>query len=542
MILFVALAAILLVGSPLFVALGVAALVAFYAYVPGYETFWSLDLVARKMAELTNQNVFLAVPFFVLSGAIMSAGGISRRLVELAKALFGWMRGGLAIASVIACVIFAAISGSAPVTLIAIGGIVFPHMVKEGYRTNFASGLITSAGSLGMLIPPSVPMLIYAISVSGLAAVNVGEMFLAGVLPGLLIAALLCVYAFFVSGVPGQPFSWPALRTAFREGIWALMMPGVILGGIYGGFFTPTEAAAVSVVYALFVEFVIHRELDPRKLPEIVVDSVRAMGTLVMIIMLSMSLNAFMVEKELGQMVLEQLKGWGLGPVGFLLALNVFLLFIGMVMDSISAIVLFTPLLVPVAVGLGIDPLHVGIIVIINLEIGYMTPPVGANLFVAAGLFRLPFGQVIRSVVPTVGIITVGLLLVTYIPTLATGPVYAMRGESFVRPLVPHPERGSAQPALAGEAVTDEAPGKVMTLEEMMRANQARVEAEIDRQLGGEGADDDGPVAPAGKVLTLEEMMRLNQTKVQAEIERQMGEREAGDSEPPETAIGHAEP
>lgn len=482
MALLLLLVVLLAVGVPLFVVLGIAGVAAFGLYVDGYSTFTDLDVLARKMAELTQQNVFLAIPFFVVSGSIMSAGGIARRLVALAEALVGWMRGGMAIAAIASCVVFASLSGSAPVTLIAIGGLMFPAMVKAGYRERFALGLVTTAGSLGCLVPPSVPMLIYSISVSGSARVDVRELFMAGLGPALLICTMLAIYSFFRSGrvSADQRFSMQRVREAFREGVWALALPVLILGGIYSGVFTATEAASVSVFYALFVEFVIHRELNASDLPRIVLDAVRSMGALVMIILLSMTLNQFMVEKQLGEMVLEQMRGWGLGPVGFLMAMNVFLIVTGMLMDSISAIVLFTPLIVPAAVALGLDPLHVGVVFIVNMEIGYLAPPIATNLFVSASIFKKPFGEVTRAVLPTLGLMCVGLLLVTYVPTLSTGPVYALKGESFVRGLAKADEPDAPQP------------GQVLSLEEMMRAAKA-----------AEDGDE-----PAPRVLSLEEMMR----------------------------------
>lgn len=512
MILFLLLALLLIVGAPLFVVMGIAAMLAFTLYVPDYNEFMMLDIVIRKMEELTHQNVFLAIPFFVLSGSIMSAGGISRRLIALADALVGSLRGGLAISAVGACVIFAAISGSAPVTLIAIGGLMYPALVKAGYKERFSMGLVTTSGSLGMLIPPSIPMLIYAISVTGTSMVNVGDLFLAGLGPGALIAGMLALYAFIFAGKQenGRKFSFAEVKVALREGIWSLMLPILILGGIYGGLFTPTEAAAVSVPYALFVEFVIHREIQIRQLPNIVIESVQALGALVMIIMLSMSLNHFMVEKGLGEAVLAVMKGWGLGPIGFLICMNVFLIGVGMLMDSISAIVLFTPLLVPVAVGLGLDPLHVGIVFIINMEIGYLTPPVGANLFVAATQFKQPFGEVIRSVVPTISILVAGLLLVTYIPTIATGPVYALKGEAFWRPIAVDPDAEEITPSHDEDLpIADKGDSKVLSLEEMMKA-------------ASQTGQPEDPAKPS-RVMSLEEMMKAASQTQQAEPAAQPG-------------------
>jgi C4-dicarboxylate transporter DctM subunit len=399
----------------------------------------------------------------------------------------------MAIASIGACVIFASLSGSSPVTLIAIGGLMFPAMVKAGYRERFALGLVTTAGSLGCLVPPSVPMLIYSISVSGNERVDVRELFMTGLGPAIVISGMLALYSFARSGKTSaeQAFSFARLGAALREGFWALLLPVIILGGIYSGLFTATEAASVSVIYALFVEFIIHRELKTTDLPRIIVDSVQSMGALVMIIMLSFLLNQFMVEKGLGEAVLGKIMEWGLGPVGFMMAMNVFLILTGMLMDSISAIVLFTPLIVPAAVALGLDPLHVGVVFIVNMEIGYLAPPIATNLFVSASIFKKPFVEVTRAVMPTLGIMMVGLLLVTYVPTISTGPVYLLKGESFVRPFVkPRPGQPGA-PAATPDAA--DAPPRVLSLEEMMKKAKAAPATE--------------PAAPP-RILSLEEMMK----------------------------------
>jgi len=499
MILLAALLLLLALGVPLFVILGVAALVAFRIYVEGYQTtVWELDLVAKNMAELTGKNVFLAIPFFVMSGSIMSAGGIAKRLVALAESLVGQLRGGLAIAATLACVIFASLSGSAPVTLIAIGGLMYPAMVKAGYKSDFALGLVTTAGSLGCLVPPSVPMLVYSISVTGSSQVDVRELFMSGAGPAVLIVLMLSLYSFWRGEPSTRKFGFKPVWTALKDGAWALMVPVVILGGIYGGVATATEAAAVSVVLALFVEFVIHRELKLSQLPGIVLEAVQNMGALVLIIMMSLGLNQFMVEKQLGEAVLEQMKAWGLGPVGFMMAMNVFLIVTGMLMDSISAIVLFTPLLVPTAIALGLDPLHVGVVFIVNMEIGYLAPPIATNLFVAASIFKKPFGEVTRAVLPTLGIMLLGLMIVTYVPTISTGLVYALKGQSFYRPfssLGAEPATDTPKPADAPPE-----PGKMMTLEEMMKAAKPPEPA---------------PDAPP-KMMTLEEMMKAAKTDAPA--------------------------
>jgi C4-dicarboxylate transporter, DctM subunit len=457
---------LLALGVPLFVVIGVAAAVAFGVYA-GQGGVEGLQVLIVKMVSLTTKNVFLAIPFFVISGAVMSAGSIATRLVTLAETLVGAMRGGLAVAAILASVIFAAISGSSPVTLIAIGGIMFPAMLRAGYREPFALGLVTTAGSLGCLIPPSIPMLVYAIS-----AVDVRELFMAGIGAALVVSLMLAGYAVLRAGpvAAGTKFSMARLRAAFREGIWALTLPVVVLGGIYGGLFTPTEASAVSVVYAVVVEVVIHRSLTWRQIPQVVTRSAASLGGLLVVIALSLAINDFLVEQEVATLALEKVRAWGLGPVGFMLVVNVFLIVTGMFMDSISAIVLFTPVIAPAAVALGIDPLHLGVVFIVNMEIGYLAPPIATNLFVAASIFRKPFGLVTRAVLPTLAILCVGLMVITYLPTVTVGPVHALRGESFWRPFA---QKIEAAPVAPSAPAAD----KVMTLEEMMKLARQRRQA-----------------------------------------------------------------
>jgi C4-dicarboxylate transporter DctM subunit len=478
-ILALALLLLLALGVPLFVVIGVAAALAFGIYA-GQAGLDGLQVLIVKMTSLTSKNVFLAIPFFVISGAIMSAGSIAGRLVAVAEALVGGTRGGLAITALLASVIFAALSGSSPVTLIAIGGILFPAMLRAGYREKFALGLVTTAGSLGCLVPPSIPMLVYAISVTGTSAVDVRELFLAGLGAALVITLMLALYAVVRAGPVAvtAAFSWARLRVALREGVWSLSLPALILGGIYGGLYTPTEASAVSVVGAVAIEVLIHRSLSFAELPGVVVKAATSMGGLLLIIALSLAVNDFMVEAEVAETALAGVRAMGLGPVGFMLLVNLFLVVTGMFMDSISAIVLFTPVIAPAAVALGIDPLHLGVVFIVNMEIGYLAPPIATNLFVAASIFKRPFGLVTRAVLPTLAILCVGLLVVTYVPTLTVGPVHALRGGSFWRPFASTPASAPASaPTTPGATPTAPAPpppGKVLTIEEMMRAARAR--------------------------------------------------------------------
>jgi C4-dicarboxylate transporter, DctM subunit len=488
-VVFAALALLAVLGEPLFIILGGVAALCFLLYGDGYREFGAFEVFVVKIANLSTKNVLLAIPFFVASGAVMSAGSIAARLIALARALTCWLPGGLAVAAVCACVFFASISGSSPVTVIAIGSLMLPALTRAGYPEGFSLGMLTAAGSLGIIIPPSIPMLVYALVASNTAPVDVGELFLAGVVPGLGLALLLSAYAVFVgvrTKTPVEPFDPHAVWKAFREGTWALGLPVVILGGIYSGLFTPTEAAAVSVAYALAVEMLVHRQLRFRQLAATLLESGVALGALMLIIALSFGLNDFLVEQSIPEQAAAWISAWNLSPLEFVLAVNVLLLVAGCLMDSISALLILAPLLVPIGYALGLDLIHLGIIFIVNLEIGYLTPPVGMNLFVASSIFKRPLGVVIRGALPYVGILSIGLLVISYVPTLSLGPVNAfLRGTpAYVafpteRPKVAATEsttprsQDDASPAVP-------APAGVKSLQQMME------EARNKRALEGE--------------------------------------------------------
>jgi C4-dicarboxylate transporter DctM subunit len=545
-LIFLALVAMIVLGAPLFVIIGVLAAMCFALY--GEEGLYQLgacttldpeaicgfDTFPAKMASLTTKNVLLAIPFFVVSGAIMSEGDIANRLVAFARALVGWLPGGLAVATVGGCIFFAAISGSSPVTVIAIGSMMFPALVKAGYQTRFSLGLVTTAGSLGILIPPSIPMLVFAIVAGGRVPLDVGELFLAGILPGLMIGLLLSLYSIWVAGrdahIERSRFSFREVATRFREGFWAVMLPVIILGGIYSGLFTATEAAAVSVIYALVVELAIHRKIDVSHLPKILSESAVMMGTLLIIMALAFGLNDFLVEEKIPDLAVEAIRGMNLSPLQFLLIINLLLLVVGALMDSISAIVIIAPLLKPIADQLGIDPVHLGVIFIVNLEIGYLTPPIGINLFVASSVFEKPLGEVIRSVVPYIGIMLVGLGIVTYVPSISVGPVNVLlRGEPFYEPLpqvdddgqIVRPDRGD-QPSIevkkAGEVNAEGV--RVLSMEEMNEISEQVyalcdvAEAVMDDDLPAEGR-----VARWRKALAKEEVANADVLKIVALVE-----------------------
>jgi C4-dicarboxylate transporter DctM subunit len=487
LLLLAALAAMVALGSPLFVIIGVLAALSFLIYGDDYsvaacstlsnETVCGFETFPAKMADLSSKPVLLAIPFFVVSGAIMSAGDIANRLVAFARALVGWLPGGLAIATVGGCIFFAAISGSSPVTAIAIGTMMYPALTKAGYKDTFSMGLVTTAGSLGILIPPSIPMLVFAIVAGASSPIDVGELFMAGIMPGVLIGGLLSVYSMVVAGRTVKErdrFEFQEVYRSFLDGFWAISLPALILGGIYTGLFTATEAAAVSVIYSLVVELYIHRTLTWSQLPKVLAEAAILMGTLLIIMALAFGLNDFLVEQQVPELAVKWITSMDLSPVQFLLMVNLFLLVVGALMDSISAILVIAPLLTPIAATLGIDPIHMGVIFIVNLEIGYLTPPIGINLFVASAAFGKPMGTVIKSVLPFIGLMFIGLMVVTYVPSVSVGPVNVLlRDKPFyepfpeARPEVPG-EHGST--SLADAAATAKLPteeGKPRTMAEI---------------------------------------------------------------------------
>ncbi|MEE2643691.1 MAG: TRAP transporter large permease subunit [Myxococcota bacterium] len=471
---------LLFVAAPLFLLIGAGTIFG-YLFFNGMS--WEELTIAESMRQLTDQQPLLAVPFFVLAGEIMSRGAIATRLVNVARAFFGGLPGGLGIAAVIACMFFAAISGSSPVTVMTIGAVMYPALLKAGYDERFSTGLITSAGTLGILIPPSIPMIVYAIFASGRQTIQVESLFLAGIGPGLLIGLLLSCYCLWIGVRHGKAIqsSTIPLWQALGEGIWSLALPLLILGGIYGGLFTATEAAAVSVVYSLFVELFIHRSLSITALPAAVGKATVLMGSLLLIFAIAMSLNDLVVELELPDRAVAWIKSQELSPVSFMLLLNGFLLIVGCLMDILSAIMILVPLLAPMAASYGIDPVHLGVVFIVNLELGYLTPPMGLNLFVATTVFKRSLGEVVRSVLPFMGILLVSLLLVSYIPSISLGPVRLLEGKSFY---VPFPDGESDE-----EEESSTSAGAGLSIEELMR-NSGAFDEDEDEDEDGDYADD----------------------------------------------------
>lgn len=480
----------IVLGEPLYVLIG--SLTMYLLFVGGiFDDFTLLTAIIEQTRGLADQPVLLAIPFFVISGALMTEGDIARRLIGFANSAVGFLPGGLAIAAVFACIFFAAISGSSPVTVIAIGSIMYPALVKKGYPDEFSSGIVTSAGSLGILIPPSIPMIVYAIvdptglkdpigysiASAGGGDSSVKDLFIAGLGPGILIGLVFASYALWIGykfKVERTEFAFSNVWRSFKEGFWALNLPLIILGGIYTGIFTPTQAAAVAVIYAVVVEFFIHRSLGIEDIPRVFTDSAVLMGSLLIIMALALGFNLYLDRAKIPEQAVEMILDMNLSIITFLLIVNVLLIIVGFFMDILSAILILVPLLAPIAFGLGIHPLHLAAVFIVNLEIGYLTPPIGLNLFVASGLFKKGIGEIVKAVLPFVGLMFICLGLVTYVPTFSLGLVSFSKGGDFI---VSFPDldeiRAREEEESAVEEVPDEAPPEgVKSLDDLMNETE----------------------------------------------------------------------
>lgn len=495
----VLLVGLLLLSVPLFVLIGAATAIA-YVMFGDVQSLWEVGLV-ENIRELTDKPPLLAIPFFVLSGAIMSHGAIARRLVNVARAFFSGVPGGLGIATVAACMFFAAISGSSPVTVITIGGVMYPALIKAGYPDRFSTGLVTSAGTLGILIPPSIPMIVYAIFASSTSVIQVEELFLAGIGPGLLIGLLLGSYCLVMGIKKGERFRRPDLgeiKRSLIDGFWSMMLPGVILGGIYTGIFTATEAAAVSVIYALVVELFIHGELEIKQVPAVFAEATILMGSLLVIFAMAVGLNALLSDLSIPEQAAAWITSFDLTPFTFMLVLNGFLLIVGCLMDIMSAIMILVPLLAPMAVLCGIDPIHLGVVFIVNLELGYLTPPMGLNLFVSSSIFEKSLGDVIKSVVPFSLLLLAAVMIVTYVPTISLGPVNLLKGRDFYVPFpseaackAPTDEDGEPVDDSVDDGAKDPGDGN-KSIQDLMKGGSYKDAFDDDDDAGDAGDDGGG--------------------------------------------------
>jgi len=375
-----------------------------------------LEYLAEDVWISLDNGLLLAIPMFLLAGNIMTRGSIAGRLIDMAISITRPIPGGLAVATILSCAIFAAISGSSPVTLLAVGTVMYPALLKNGYTKRFALGALTSGGTLGIIIPPSIPLILYGI----VTETSIADLFLAGIIPGLMIATALSVYSFWVNRkMPAERFDPSEFFATARRGGWSAMLPVILLGGIYSGYFSPTEAAAVALVYALLVEVFIHRELGFVDFFHTAVDTAKLLGMLFPIVAVALSIKTILTIERVPDALAMWITDITASPIAFLLAVNVLLLIVGCLFDVISAILILAPLLLAPALAFGVSPVHFGVIMVINLEIGFLTPPLGLNLIVAMTAFKENFLLICRSVLPFAALILIVLLIVTFVPETA---------------------------------------------------------------------------------------------------------------------------
>lgn len=416
-VLFLTLFALLLFSVPIGICLGLATMIVM-VFVDGTPP---MALLARSVVTGADSFPLIAVPLFILAGDLMQHGGMSRRLVGFANALIGHIRGGLAYVNVLACVFFAAISGSSPATVAAIGSNMIPEMEKVGYTRKLSGALTASSGMIGVMIPPSIPFIIYGVT----AEVSIGKLFLAGVVPGILFALMFMLVAWIllrkdvVIQQSSEPFSGAGVWRSFRSSIWALLVPGIILGGIYSGMFTPTEAGAVAVVYAAFIGIVVYKDITLRDLPDILAASAKTSGTILVLVIMATAFGRLITLARIPSDLSSTITSLSDNPIIVLLLINILLLIIGMFMETISSIIIMTPILLPVATALGVDPIVFGVILTVNLAIGFCTPPLGVNLFVASSISKVSIESLSRAILPFFIGMLVLLMLVTYVPALS---------------------------------------------------------------------------------------------------------------------------
>ncbi|MGB4947148.1 MAG: TRAP transporter large permease subunit [Candidatus Competibacter denitrificans] len=412
--LFIILFVLLIIGVPIAFSLGLASILTILFF-----TNDSLASMSLKLFDTMEHYTLLAIPFFILASAFLTTGGVARRLIRFAIAAVGHLHGGLAIASVLACMLFAAVSGSSPATVAAIGSIVIGAMVKSGYPQPYAAGIICNAGTLGILIPPSIVMVVYGAATE----TSVGQLFMAGVIPGIVLGLMLMI-AIYISArkmkIPTQPrASFSELMVAAKDAIWGLGLIFVVMGGIYGGIFTATEAAAVAAVYAFLVAMVIHKDMTWKDVPHVFGESAKVTVMLLFIISNAMLFAHVLTTERIPQTMAETIVGWGLAPWQFLIVVNIILLIAGNFMEPSSILLILAPIFFPIATQLGIDPIHLGIIMTVNMEIGMITPPVGLNLFVTSGVTGMPLWDVVKAAMPWLMIMLSFLIIITYIPGIS---------------------------------------------------------------------------------------------------------------------------
>jgi C4-dicarboxylate transporter DctM subunit len=407
-------------GAPLFAIIATIAMLSFGA--EGIDT----SVIIVELYRIGSNPTLVAIPLFTFAGYMLAESNAPTRLVNLARAFFGFMPGGLAVVALVSCALFTAFTGASGVTIVALGGLLYPVLLKEQYPERFSLGLVTTSGSLGLLFPPSLPIILYAL----VAKISIDKLFAAGILPGVLLVMALSLYGVYKGKkqhVPRTPFSWARAWQAMKAAAWEIPLPILIVGGIYSGLFTATEAAAVTAFYVFVVEVFIYRDLKLLSdIPRVMKDSMLLVGAIIMIICAAMGLTNYLIDAEVPNALFDLTKNFISSSTMFLVVLNLFLIVVGMMMDIFSAIIVVVPLVLPVAQAYQVDPVHLGIIFLANLEIGYLTPPVGLNLFISSIRFEKPVFTVVRSILPYLAILLAALIIITYVPDLSLWLVGAL--------------------------------------------------------------------------------------------------------------------
>ncbi|HSO82625.1 TRAP transporter large permease subunit [Thiocapsa sp.] len=414
LIIFGLLLGLMLTGMPVSIALGLTVLTYLFTM-----TSVPIESVALKLFTGIEKFEIMAIPFFILAGNFLTHGGVARRMIDFATSMVGHFHGGLGLSAVFACALFAAVSGSSPATVVAVGAILLPAMVKQEFPVRFGTGIIASSGGLGILIPPSIVMVMYAVSTNS----SVGALFMAGVIPGLVLALMLGSTTWWIARRNNYPrlprASWATRFRYWRKSAWGLLLIILVMGGIYSGIFTPTEAAAMSAVYAFVIAVFVYKDMPLSRVPKVLLDSANMSAMLLYIITNAVLFSFLLTYENIPQELAQWMVDTGLGPIGFLLAVNVLLLMAGNIMEPTSVILITAPVLFPVAMALGIDPIHFGVMIVVNMEIGMITPPVGLNLYVASGISRLGMTETTIACFPWLLTMLVFLMIITYWPPLS---------------------------------------------------------------------------------------------------------------------------
>ena len=417
-----------LLGAPLFAVIAASALLGFY------RSEVDLSVVAIEIFRLVDTPALVAIPLFTLTGYVLSESRASQRLVRLTDAVLGWMPGGLAIVAVAACAFFTALTGASGVTIIALGALLYPALTQAGYSERFSLGLITSSGSLGLLFPPSIALILYGVIAQQMSigqTVLIDDLFIAGILPLLLMIFLLTLWILWSTRnqeIVRSPFTWRSARQALWQARWELPLVPVLFGGIYGGWFAISEIAAITALYVLIAQVFLYREIRLSEIPRIMVRASTIIGEIILILAVSLALTNVFISAEVPTLVFDMLREFISSKYSFLLLLNIVLLVLGAILDIFSAIVIMVPLILPVALSYGVHPIHLGIIFLANMQIGYFTPPVGMNLFIASTRFNKPIAQLYQATIPYFFVLMLAVLLITYIPVLSLGPIIWLAG------------------------------------------------------------------------------------------------------------------